>query len=184
MPQVPSSDPISEQSQQQLDNQESLQKNVLDRIQSDPVFKSMDLPDDRNDRQGSSRNLVPDETEEQAEEGQEQEEYQEEEQEEVIPKSKVQPRFDQMTARIKQLEQELKEKESAAPVDDIQRQLDSMSETALEDALIQARVAKEESRNDPNRLRELVQLERRIEKTIANAPMRFAQNQEIGRAHV
>ncbi len=52
-----------------------------------------------------------------------------------------------------------------------------MSEDTLEDSLTQVRVAKEKARDDEAKLLELVKLERRIEKTIVQAPQRFVQNQ-------
>ena len=52
-----------------------------------------------------------------------------------------------------------------------------MSEEALEDTLIQTRIAKERARDNPENLAELVKLERRIEKQIVTAPQKFVQNQ-------
>ena len=183
MPQVPATEHTSEESQQQLENQETLEANVLDKIKSGDVFKSFDLPGDEAKKpevQGSESHKVTEEEEqvpeEQAQE-EEQPEVQDDIEEDVIPKSKIQPRFDQMTARIKILEQKLAEKEASAPVDDVQRQLDQMTEENLEDALIQTRIAKEESREDKTKLAELVKLERRIEKQIAVAPKKFAESQ-------
>lgn len=180
MPQVPSTEPISEGSQQQLEAQESLQANVLEKIKGGNVFKSFDnelpIKEEQPKQQAQEPEQAQEQEEEQVQEEQEQESNQEGE-EEVIPKSKVQPRFDQMTARIKRLEQELESQKSAPPVDDIQRQLDGMDENTLEDTLTQVRVAKEQSRTDPTKLTELVKLERRIEKTIAVAPQKFVQNQ-------
>lgn len=180
MPQVPATNQTSEESRQQLESQESLHSSVLDKIKGGDVFKSLDLPSDEQQTQQRQRAPVEEQQqeEEQEQEEQQQEETQDDTDEEVIPKSKVQPRFDQMTAIIKSLKQQLAEKETAtAPVDDIQRQLDSMTEDTLEESLIQTRIAREQSRDDPAKLAELVKLERRIEKTIATAPQKFVQNQ-------
>lgn len=181
MPQVPATEQTSEGSQQQLDAQESMQSNVLEQIKGGNVFKSLtdDIPVEEDtvkdtEPRGNAK-PIQDEEQEQVEEEQTQEESQDDE--EVIPKSKVQPRFDQMTARIKRLEQELESQKSAPPVDDIQRQLDGMDENTLEETLTQVRVAKEQARTDPAKLTDLVKLERRIEKTIAIAPQKFVQNQ-------
>lgn len=189
MPQVQPTNVTSEDSQKQLDVQESMHANVLEKIKGGNVFKSLDLPiGEVADKQGIQK---PEEApaqeteqtqEEQPQEEQNQEETQRESQEdtdeEVIPKSKVQARFDQLTATIKRLEQRVAEKDlPTAPVDDVQKQLDAMSEDALEDSLTQVRLAKEKSRNDDAKLLELVKLERRIEKTIVTAPVKFAQNQ-------
>lgn len=178
MPIVQPTEVTSEGSKQQLDNQEALQANVLDKIKGGNVFKSLDLPDDPSVEKQDPPDEIQTQEEEQTQEEQTQEESQEETNEEVIPKSKVQARFDQLTAQNRRLEQKLADLEkSSAPTDDIQRQLDAMTEDNLEDTLIQTRVAKEQSRTDPAKLAELVKLERRIEKTIATAPVKFATNQ-------
>ena len=177
MPEVQPTEQTTEEIQQQNESQESLQNNVLDKIKSGNVFKSLaeDLP---IEQEAEPRGNAKPVEEEQAQEENVQEESQEDD-EEVIPKSKVQARFDQMTAKIKSMEQRLSEKEAAAsvPADDIQRQLDAMSEDALEDTLIQTRIAKERARDNPENLAELVRLERRIEKQIVTAPQKFVQNQ-------
>ncbi len=183
MPQVEPTEITSEESKQQLEAQESLQSNVLEKIKGSNAFKSLDedlqTQQDTESRKDAVKLEPPtsEQEEEQADEEQTQEENQDDTQEEVVAKSKIQPRFDQMTARIKSLEQKLAEQQTAAPVDDVQRQLDAMSEDALEDSLIQVRVTKETSRDDPSKLAELVKLERRIEKTIATAPQKFVSNQ-------
>lgn len=173
----PTEQSISEGSQQQLDSQESLHNNVLEKIKGGDAFKSFDLPADEEIKKVPSRQQPVAEEEPTEEEQTQEEETQEETQEEVIPKSKVQPRFDQMTARIKRLEQELEEQKKVVPVDDIQRQLDEMDENTLEETLIQTRLAKEDSKTDPAKRLEFTRLERRIEKQIAVAPQKFAQNQ-------
>jgi hypothetical protein len=185
MPQVNPTEITSEESKQQLEAQETLHKNVLDKIKGgnvvNEVFKSLELPEDK---QGEVEKKVEEEPEVQ-DEAQEEPTQGEDVEEEVIPKSKIQPRIDSLTAKIKLLEQRLAEKETAAaPVDDTQRKLDGMSEGELEDTLTQVRVAKEKARDDDNKLLELVRLERQIEKTIVQAPQRFVQNQvrEFNRA--
>lgn len=174
MPEVEPTQLTSEEVKQQTENQESLQANVLERIKGGDVFKSLDLP------------LEEAPAEENQQQEQEQEQAQEETQgenqddtEEVVPKSKIQPRIDQLTARLKaqQAEIEALKSKSNTPKDEIQAQLDGMSEDALEDSLTQVRVAKEKARDDEAKLLELVKLERRIEKTIVQAPQRFVQNQ-------
>ncbi len=187
MPQVESTETTSEESKQQLEAQESLHSNVLERIKGGDVFKSVtkelvpedsqneQRPDEVTDVQGS-KEPIRDSQEEQSQDENQQEDSQDDN-EEVIPKSKVQARFDQLTATIKRLEQRVAEKETAAPVDDIQRQLDDMNEDTLEDTLTQVRVAKEKARDDDAKLLELVKLERRIEKTIVQAPQKFISNQ-------
>lgn len=184
MPQIQPTEITNEESKQQLENQESLQNDVLDKIKSGDVFKSLDLPiteehqDDRITKEDRELQREQQQEEEQVSEDVEQDNS-EEEIEEVVPKSKIQPRIDQLTAKLKaqQAEIDALKNQSSMPKDEIQSQLDAMSEDALEDSLTQVRVAKEKSRDDDSKLLELVKLERRIEKTISTAPQKFAQNQ-------
>lgn len=181
MPQIEPTQLSTEEVKQQTESQESLHTNVLDKIKSGDVFRSLDQDlepqQKKEDVNQKAEQQTQEQEEEQVQDNQEQEDTQDVD-EEVIPKSKVQARFDQMRAQITRLEQKIAEKETAPPpVDDIQRQLDAMSEDSLEDSLTQVRLAKEKSRDDDTKLLELVKLERRIEKTIATAPQKFVQNQ-------
>ncbi len=178
MPQINPTEITTEESQKQLDSQESLHNDVLNKIKGGDVFKSLDLPADEQPVKEDMQVEQKDQTQEEEQTEEEPtEQTQEDEGEEVVPKSKIQPRFDQMTARIRQLEQKLADKEVAPPVNDTQKQLDAMSENELEDTLAQVRVAKEKNRTDDAKLLELVRLERQIEKTIVSAPQKFVQNQ-------
>lgn len=184
MPQVNPTEITSEESQKQLNAQESLQNNVLNKIKGGDVFKSLDLPSDEEQRHQQQREEETEPEAEQTEEAQSQEDSQsttedEGEEEEVIPKSKIQPRIDQLTAQIKQLQQKLSDREATtqAPVDETQRKLDAMSENDLEDTLATVRLQKERSRDDEAKLLELIRLERQIEKTIVTAPQKFVSNQ-------
>lgn len=179
MPEIQPTEQSTEEIQQQKESQESLHANVLDKIKSGDVFKSLDLPiEDVPSKEEQRAQQLKEEQSQEEDNTEEENTVDTQNDEEVVPKSKIQPRIDQLTAQIKRLEQKLSEKESAAPVDDIQRQLDAMSEDSLEDSLTQVRVAKEKARDDDAKLLELVKLERRIEKTIATAPQKFIQNQE------
>lgn len=181
MPEIEPTQQTTEELQQQTESQESLQNSVLDKIKGGDLMKSLDedfsarATEEEPVRSEKQPIQKQGQEEEQSQEEQTQEESQEEE--EVIPKSKVQARFDQLTSTVKRLEQKLAEKENAPPVDDVQRQLDAMSEDSLEDSLTQVRIAKEKARDDESKLMELVKLERRIEKTIATAPQKFVNNQ-------
>lgn len=181
MPEIAPTQQSTEEVQQQTESRETLQTNVLDRIKSADVFKTLEqdlTPKEKYQPKQEEQQSQEQEEEQTQEEQPVQEETQDEADEEVIPKSKVQARFDQLTATIKRLEQRVAEKETAPPpTDDVQRQLDAMNEDALEDSLTQVRLAKEKSRDDDAKLLELVKLERRIEKTIVQAPQRFVQNQ-------
>lgn len=177
MPQIPATEVTSEGSQQQLEAQESMQANVLDKIKGGDVFKDVvkDLPNEGQETEPHPGRKAPDSQGEEQTQEEQQEESQDDE--EVVPKSKIQPRFDRLESEIKMLRQRLVEKEAEKPVDDTQRQLDSMNEDQLEDTLTQVRLAKEKARDDDNKLLELVKLERRVEKSIAQAPQKFVSNQ-------
>lgn len=180
MPEVEATQQTNEEIQQQNESQESLHNSVLDKIKSGDVFKAIDKDFEPREEAPQKKQPVQEEQEEeQVQEDNEQEETQEDEQEEVVPKSKIQPRIDQLTARLKaqQAEIDALKSQTSTPKDDIQRQLDEMSEDDLENSLTQVRVAKEKSRDNEEKLLELVKLERRIEKTIVQAPQKFVQNQ-------
>ncbi len=164
MPQVPSTqENVTEESQKQLDSQRSMESNLLDKIKGGDVFKSIELPAEEQQQEQSEEEVQQEETE------QEQLETAEEESadEEVVPKSKIQPRIDKLTA----------ERENAPPADDTQRKLDGMSENELEDVLTNVRLAKEKARDNDAELLQLVKLERQVEKTITTAPQKFVQRQ-------
>ncbi len=178
MPEVEPTQQSTEEIQQQTDTQESLKSSVLDKIKGGDVFKSLDKEFSQKEEESKKQEeQAPAQEEEQTQEEETQEETQEDE--EVVPKSKIQPRIDQLTARLKaqQAEIDALKTQSIMPKDEIQAQLDAMSEDSLEDSLTQVRVAKEKARDDESKLLELVKLERRIEKTIATAPQKFVQSQ-------
>ncbi len=176
MPEVEPTQQSNEEVQQQNDSQESLNSSVLEKIKSGDVFKAIDK-DFSQKEEPKPEVETPSQEEEKTQEEEVQEETQEDE--EVVPKSKIQPRIDQLTARLKAQQAEIDslKTQSIMPKDEIQAQLDAMSEDSLEDSLTQVRVAKEKARDDEAKLLELVKLERRIEKTIVQAPQRFVQNQ-------
>lgn len=182
MPQVPSTqETITEESQQQLGVQKSMESDLLNKIKDGDVFKSIDFKDlpGRQQEEEPQEEQSKEPQDSQEEQSQEETQEQEDDQEEVVPKSKIQPRIDKLTSQIKQLEQRLAEKEASndQPLDDTQRKLEAMSENELEDVLTNVRVAKEKARDDDEKLLELVKLERQIEKTIVSAPQKFVQRQ-------
>ena len=103
------------------------------------------------------------------------------EEEDLIPKSKVQKRIDELTAKIKRLESDLgksaQEKEAASEKDNQLKQLESMSETQLRDLKRQVRVEQIKAGQDEAKLSNLLDLEEKIEQTIRSAPQRFSQSQ-------
>lgn len=175
MPQIDPTQTTTEESQKQLDAQESLHSSAMDKIKGGDVFKSLaaDLPGAE-----APAEEVQEETQEQeqTEEETTQEETQETD-EEVIPKSKIQPRIDHLTARAKAAEAEVERLKAKEPVDDTQRQLDEMSEGELEDTLAQVRLQKEKVRDNDQELLKAIKLERQIEKSIATAPQKFSAKQ-------
>lgn len=104
------------------------------------------------------------------------------EEEDLIPKSKVQKRFDELTAQMKQLKAELsREREAKAaaqtPKDSQEEQLEKMSESELRTLKRQVRVEQIKAGTDEAKVSQLLDLEEKIENTIRTAPQRFIQNQ-------
>lgn len=199
-------EPTEEQINQEQNHQEQLQKSVLDslkdtQVMSD-VIKSLDLspepevkqevpvkktairkepepqpePEPEIDSQEEQESEVEQEQDSQQQSDDEQEL---EEEEEVIPKSKVQRRFDELTARLKAQQQELEELKNSRvePKDEITKQLEGMSIDQLKAAKLEVRKAQIKAQNDDNRLNELLDLEDKIDSVITNAPKNFAKQQ-------
>lgn len=121
------------------------------------------------------------ETEETAE-SEESEEVEEEADEELIPKSKMQKRLDEMTREKRLLEARLRKLEDASssqqkPVDDETSKLEKMSEQELAALKKQVRVSQIKSQNDDAMLGKLMELEDKIDGVMRTAPQRFAQAQ-------
>jgi len=106
----------------------------------------------------------------------------EEEEEDLIPKSKVQKRFDELTAEIKKLRQahEAKEREVKESVqkDAQTEQLEKMSADELKTLKRQIRVEQIKASSDEAKLSQLLDLEDKVERTLQSAPERFQRNQE------
>ncbi|MBX4189761.1 hypothetical protein KW791_00465 [Candidatus Parcubacteria bacterium] len=169
------------------------------------LAQSMDLPStltEEIDQEEKNRQSPPkvEEPEEQVEESEEPEtedvaeepesetEESVEEEEDLIPRSKVQKRFDEQTAQIKDLERRLQKetqaREAATPKTDPQQDaLEKMSESELKTLKRQIRVEQINLGADKaNRaqLDQLLDLEEKIDRTIQTAPARF-QNTQISR---
>lgn len=125
-------------------------------------------------------------TEEEQEEpkAEETEQDSEEEEEDLIPKSKVQKRFDELTAQIKKLQQaqEAKDREvkETAQKDSQLEQLEKMSAEELKTLKRQIRVEQIKASSDEAKLSQLLDLEDKVERTLQTAPQRF-QNTQITR---
>lgn len=104
---------------------------------------------------------------------------QEDEDEEVIPKSKVQKRFDELTARLKAQEKELSELKASKsePKDEITKQLEGMTTEQLKAAKLEVRKAQIKAQDDDTRLNELLALEDKISAALDNGPKNFAKAQ-------
>lgn len=109
-----------------------------------------------------------------------QEEKPEESDEDLIPKSKVQKRFDEMTRENRELKsrlQKLEEQASAPKKDSEEEQLEKMTETELATLKRQVRVEQIKAGTDESKLSKLLDLEEKIDKTIRTAPQRFQKTQ-------
>ena len=178
---------VTEQEAVEHNNQMEASKAKLnDIITSGDVFKSLDLPTAEPVAEPEPKTVVEEAISEASEEAHEEAEGEApepakaEEDEELVPKSKVQKRFDALTAEKRRLEQELEQVRSshAEPKDDLTRKLEAMSEAELKAAKREARIAQAKYRDDDDQLSKLVDLEERIEETMKNAPQRMAQEQE------
>jgi hypothetical protein len=172
-----------EQKQQDQQSQDTAYEKAKSKIFESDVFKSLDLPSEVT--QEPEEETKPEEEEQPeepdvVEETLKQAEETEETDEEVIPKSKVQKRFDELTAKIKYLESQAEDRARLAePKDDVARKLENMSTEELKQARIQARMAQLEYKDDKGRLSQLLDLEARIEDAIHDAPARF-QSRQVG----
>lgn len=128
-----------------------------------PAVKSQPEPDEEPEEETSEENS----------------ENEEEQEEEVIPKSKVQKRFDELTARLKAQEKELEQLKAskAEPKDEVTRQLESMTTEQLKAAKLEVRKAQIKSQDDAQ-LNELIALEDKINSQLENAPKNFANAQK------
>lgn len=137
----------------------------------------------------SESEVESDETEETSEESSETEESEEseskesedsEEDEDLIPKSKVQKRFDEMTRRLKQLESELEKsrapKAETPPVDPDMQKLEAMSLDQLRQVKREAAKAIRTAQ-DEKVIDELFALEEKVDRAISTQPQRFAERQ-------
>lgn len=103
-----------------------------------------------------------------------------EEEEDLIPKSKVQKRFDELTAELKRLKAEVARKEAETPQptrDSDSEQLEKMSESELKTLARQVRMEQIKNSGDEAKLAQLMDLEDKIHNTIRTAPERFQRSQ-------
>lgn len=157
---------------------------------TDDIFKSLNLPaddkpvekpDEEEPREIPIKKVETEEEdlEESTEDSGEEEEEVEESDEDLIPKSKVQKRFDQLTRRIKELEAKTEKAEVREEPDDLSRKLESLSVDQLKDLKKQVRVEliKAQQSGDEARLLQLSDLEDKVMESIQESPKRFETKQ-------
>lgn len=182
-----------EQTQQEQTRQASLHKSVSDTLKGDKIQDEIlkDLGLSPGSESNPSKKVPVKEESEKPEEEEEQEQDQEDdtldekedtdedEDEEVIPKSKVQKRFDELTAKNKALERKLEELERSRtePKDEITKQLEGMSQQELKVAKLEVRKAQIKAQDDDAKLNELLALEDKIDSAMENIPKNFAKAQ-------
>lgn len=184
-------EPTEEQSNEQQTQRESLQKSLSDGLKETKVMgdilSGLDLspePESKPEVKKSNKEEPnPEEEKEVVEDVEEEESTEEEtsqEEEEVIPKSKVQKRFDELTAKNKILERRLEEMEKSreVPKDEITKQLESMTTEQLKAAKLEVRKAQIKAQDDDVKLNELLTLEDRINSVIQEAPANFLNAQK------
>lgn len=169
---------------------------------ADGLVKAIDLPSNIADVIDEELRSTPQEKRQKAEEEKvEQEEQAEEDQEEVkeetseeseeesseedlVPRSKVQKRIDELTrdkaileSRLRRLEEKSVSQET--PSDSDMARLEKMSDEELRHVKKQINIAKVKSMNDEAQLSQLVDLEEKVETALRSAPNRF-QSTQVG----
>lgn len=100
--------------------------------------------------------------------------------EDLVPKSKMQKRIDELTAQIRRLEAKdraAQEKQDASSEDPDLKRLEGMNETDLKQLKRQVRRAQLQNQDDEDKLDQLMDLEEKIDRTIQSAPQRFQSKQ-------
>lgn len=185
-----------EQIQNDQTRQAALHKSVMDSLKGDKVqegvLKDLGLSPEAEPKSEPKARVPIKQVEEEQEEEQQQdeitdeeteevksEESEEEESEEVVPKSKVQKRFDELTARIKAQEKQLEELRAIkeAPKDEVTKQLESMTTEQLKAAKLEVRRAQFKAQDDDTKLNELMALEDKIDSAMQQGPANFQKEQ-------
>lgn len=188
--------PTEEQEQQDKTRQESLHNSAMEKLKGDSVqnaiLKDLGLSpetvsDNKSDiikkKSVQEEEEAPVDEEESLEEDtnddDSEEQEKEQEEEEVIPKSKVQKRFDELTAKNKYLEQQIEELKASREEqkDAITKQLEEMTVDQLKSAKLEVRKAQIRAHEDETKLNELLDLEDKISMAIQSAPDNFRKAQ-------
>lgn len=189
--------PTDEQVQQEKTNYSEAHKSVMDALKGDriqnAILNDLGLPPETEEEKPKVKapvKEVEEPAEEPVEEPVEEEateettetpaQEDEEESEEVIPKSKVQRRFDELTARLKAQERELAELKSSkeSPKDEVTKQLESMTADQLKAAKAEVRRAQFKAQDNDAKLNELMELEDKIDSAMQQGPAKFQKAQQ------
>lgn len=165
---------------------DALEKELSSSFAKDSEFaKSLNLPAEQPEEEVEEQEeVVESEDEQEQVEGNEEEsaEEQEEEDEDLIPKSKVDKRFQSLTAQNKALEAKINALEKQATVGKSPEvvKLEKMSENELETLIDQIEDAKFQAITDGDRdkYNELSSLGKNANKVLREAPKRFVEQQE------
>lgn len=113
-------------------------------------------------------------------------ESEDEEEEELVPRSKVQKRIDELTRQKVELERRLQKLEEngekSKTRDSETEKLEQMSDDELKTLKRQVRIAQVKNSSDEAKLAELVDLEEKVDSALRNGPQRFQQTQ-LARFH-
>lgn len=137
----------------------------------------------KQEQEEESSNEEESSEEEETEDGEsEQEEGEEKEEDDLLPRSKVQKRFDELTQNNKRLEREvagLKQKlnEPATKRDEETEKLENMNQDELKALKRQVRLQQVKSSSDEGAVSKLLDLEEKIDGVMRTAPVRFEQKQ-------
>lgn len=188
-------EPTEEQTNKENSRQADLHKSLTDTLKGDKIqdaiLQDLGLSPDADTKKVVKKSIQEEEQEESLDSEVNEDESleddsieQEEDMEEVVPKSKVQKRIDELTAKNKHMEQKLRELEALKeePKDDITKQLEAMSPLELKAAKMEVRKAQIRAQGDDAKLNELLELEDKIVSVMENAPKTFLNNQiDIGK---
>ncbi len=162
------------------------------------LVKGMDLPatlsdaieeehqaDKKGNRNEEEEEEVSDEDSE-SESKTKDEESEDEEEEELVPRSKVQKRIDELTRQKVELERRLQKLEEngekSKTRDSETEKLEQMSDDELKQLKRQVRIAQVKNASDEAKLADLVDLEDKVDSALRNGPQRFQQTQ-LARFH-
>lgn len=163
----------------QISLPESIKAAVDEAEKNEKAAEEVKEPEETQEQEEPQKEESPDELEKETEEA---ESESSEEEEELIPRSKVQKRLDEMTREKKLLEMRLKKLEDGQVTgpqrkDEDTERLEKMSENELLNLKRQVRLSQIQNQADPTMVNKLFDLEDKIETVMRTAPHRFSENQ-------